>query len=114
MWNSWGANYCINFEKNFVNVNPFILLLRLSSEGTEKGKQMMVYLDMRLQTNFLASDPKQVSCQIYPILAFTRQHTYRPRFNAFAGNNHIFQMALFFTTICTAAIGTNGLAIILY
>ena len=51
---------------------------------------------------------------INPASAFARQHPYRTRLNAFAGYHHIFQMALFFTAAGPAAIGTDGLAVILY
>ena len=51
---------------------------------------------------------------VLPALALAGQHAYRTRFNSFAGNNHIFQMALFLSTIPSAAFGTNSLAIILY
>jgi hypothetical protein len=47
-------------------------------------------------------------------LAFARQHAYRSRFNAFAGNNHIFKMALFLSIIRIGAFVTNGLAVILH
>jgi len=57
---------------------------------------------------------KTESHELHPPLAFAGQHAYRTGFNTFAGNNHIFEMALFFTAISTTTFGTNSLAVILY
>ena len=54
------------------------------------------------------------ACSIRQALALAGQHAYGTWLNAFAGNNHIFQMALFFTTIRGTAFVTNSLAVILY